>query len=52
MLDEIRVKIEAEIARLTEELTRELPIRIKTAMEHRRRPNGVRYSGFWFAGDH
>ena len=34
MLDEIRVKIEAEIARLTEELTRELPIRIKTAMEH------------------
>ncbi|SVA44787.1 uncharacterized protein METZ01_LOCUS97641, partial [marine metagenome] len=34
MLDEIRVKIEAEIVRLTEELTRELPGRIKTAMEH------------------
>ena len=34
MLDEIRVKIEAEIVRLSEELTRELPGRIKTAMEH------------------
>ncbi|HET9948301.1 MAG TPA: GreA/GreB family elongation factor [Longimicrobiales bacterium] len=34
MLDQIRAKIEAEIASLTEELTRELPARIKTAMEH------------------
>ena len=34
MLDEIRDKIEAEIARLTDELTRELPKRIKVAMEH------------------
>ncbi len=34
MLDEIRSKIEDEIARLTEELNRELPVRIKTAMEH------------------
>ncbi len=34
MLDEIRSRIEQEIATLTEELTRELPARIKTAMEH------------------
>jgi transcription elongation factor GreA len=34
MLDEIRAKIEDEIAKLTHELTRELPVRIKTAMEH------------------
>jgi len=34
MLDEIREKIEGEIARLTEELQRELPERIKIAMEH------------------
>jgi transcription elongation factor GreA len=34
MLEEIRDKIEAEIARLTHELQRELPARIKTAMEH------------------
>jgi len=34
MLDEIRQKIEGEIERLTVELQRELPERIKTAMEH------------------
>lgn len=34
MLDEIRDKIEAEIARLTQELNVELPARIKTAVEH------------------
>lgn len=34
MLDEIREKIEDEIERLTEELNRELPKRIKVAMEH------------------
>jgi transcription elongation factor GreA len=34
MLDQIRAKIEDEIERLTEELTRDLPARIKTAMEH------------------
>ena len=34
MLDEIRQKIEDEITRLTDELNRELPARIKTAMEH------------------
>jgi len=34
MLDEIREKIESEIANLTQELTVELPKRIKTAMEH------------------
>jgi transcription elongation factor GreA len=34
MLDEIRDKIEGEIARLTDELQRELPERIKIAMEH------------------
>jgi transcription elongation factor GreA len=34
MLDEIRAKIEQEIANLTEELTRDLPVRIKIAMEH------------------
>jgi transcription elongation factor GreA len=34
MLEEIRDKIEDEIARLTEELTRDLPQRIKVAMEH------------------
>lgn len=34
MLDEIRDRIESEIERLTEELNRELPKRIKTAMEH------------------
>ncbi|MGD2044906.1 MAG: transcription elongation factor GreA [Gemmatimonadota bacterium] len=34
MLDEIRQKIEDEIERLTVELQRELPKRIKIAMEH------------------
>lgn len=34
MLDEIRDKIETEIASLTHELKVELPARIKTAMEH------------------
>jgi transcription elongation factor GreA len=34
MIEEIRDKIESEIARLTEELNRELPARIKVAMEH------------------
>ena len=34
MLDEIRTKIETEIANLTQELNVELPERIKTAMEH------------------
>ena len=34
MLEEIREKIEAEITRLTHELQRELPERIKIAMEH------------------
>jgi len=34
MLDEIREKIEGEIELLTIELQRELPARIKTAMEH------------------
>lgn len=34
MLEEIRQKIEDEIERLTVELGRELPQRIKTAMEH------------------
>ena len=34
MLDEIRVKIEGEIANLTNELTHDLPIRIKIAREH------------------
>ena len=34
MLDEIRDKIESEIANLTQELNVELPQRIKTAMEH------------------
>lgn len=34
MLDQIRAKIEDEIERLTEELTRDLPARIKTAREH------------------
>jgi len=34
MLDEIRSRIEQEIANLTEELTKDLPARIKTAMEH------------------
>ncbi|MDH3423041.1 MAG: transcription elongation factor GreA [Gemmatimonadota bacterium] len=34
MLEEIRDKIEGEIERLTHELQRELPQRIKTAMEH------------------
>jgi transcription elongation factor GreA len=33
MLDEIREKIEGEIARLTEELNRELPERIRKAVE-------------------
>jgi transcription elongation factor GreA len=33
MLDEIRVKIETEIANLTHELTKDLPVRIKIAME-------------------
>jgi transcription elongation factor GreA len=34
MLDEIRGKIEAEIANLTQELNVDLPARIKVAMEH------------------
>lgn len=34
MLDEIKQKIEGEIARLMEELTVELPQRIKLALEH------------------
>lgn len=34
MLDEIRGKIEAEIMNLTHELTKDLPVRIKIAMEH------------------
>jgi transcription elongation factor GreA len=34
MLDEIRLKIEAEIANLMQELSQELPQRIKIAMEH------------------
>jgi len=34
MLDEIRSRIEHEIANLTDELNRDLPARIKTAMEH------------------
>ena len=34
MLDEIRAKIEQEIESLTEELQRDLPVRIKTAREH------------------
>lgn len=34
MLDEIRTRIEDEIARLTQELNVELPKRIKVAMEH------------------
>lgn len=34
MLDEIRSRIEQEIESLTEELTKDLPARIKTAMEH------------------
>jgi len=34
MLDEIRSRIEQEIASLTDELTKDLPARIKTAMEH------------------
>jgi transcription elongation factor GreA len=34
MLDEIRDRIEEEIARLTEELNVELPARIKVALEH------------------
>jgi transcription elongation factor GreA len=34
MLEEIRAKIEAEIANLSRELTVELPERIKIAMEH------------------
>jgi transcription elongation factor GreA len=34
MLDEIRIKIEGEIANLTNELTHDLPIRIKIAREH------------------
>jgi transcription elongation factor GreA len=33
MLDEIRGKIEAEITHLTSELTKDLPVRIKAAME-------------------
>jgi transcription elongation factor GreA len=33
MLDEIRGKIEAEITHLTHELTKDLPVRIKAAME-------------------
>ncbi|MEQ1854837.1 MAG: GreA/GreB family elongation factor [Longimicrobiales bacterium] len=33
MLEEIRVKIETEISNLTTELTKDLPIRIKIAME-------------------
>ncbi|MSR21673.1 MAG: transcription elongation factor GreA [Gemmatimonadetes bacterium] len=34
MLDEIRIKIEGEIANLSNELTVDLPIRIKIAREH------------------
>jgi transcription elongation factor GreA len=34
MLEEIRSRIEQEIENLSEELTRDLPARIKTAMEH------------------
>lgn len=34
MLDEIREKIESEIEKLTRELNKELPERIKIAMEH------------------
>ena len=34
MLDEIRAKLEDEIESLTRELNVELPVRIKTAMEH------------------
>jgi transcription elongation factor GreA len=34
MLDAIKQKIEGEIERLTHELTKELPERIKTALEH------------------
>ena len=34
MLDEIRIKIEGEIANLSNELTIDLPIRIKIAREH------------------
>jgi transcription elongation factor GreA len=34
MLDEIRARIEGEIERLTQELTVELPARIKEALEH------------------
>jgi transcription elongation factor GreA len=34
MLDEIRNRIEEEIASLTEELSVELPVRIKVALEH------------------
>jgi transcription elongation factor GreA len=34
MLDEIKAKIEEEIARLTEELNKELPELIKVALEH------------------
>ena len=34
MLDEIRIKIEGEIGNLTNELTIDLPIRIKIAREH------------------
>jgi transcription elongation factor GreA len=34
MLDEIREKIESEIANLTQELNVELPVRIKIAREH------------------
>ena len=34
MLDEIKAKIEEEISRLTEELNKELPARIKIALEH------------------
>jgi transcription elongation factor GreA len=34
MLDEIKAKIEEEITRLTEELKKELPERIKIALEH------------------
>ncbi len=34
MLDVIKQKIEAEIERLSHELTKELPERIKTALEH------------------
>jgi transcription elongation factor GreA len=34
MLDEIRGKLEAEITSLTEELNKDLPVRIKIAREH------------------